>query len=407
MKKGKILSMMLVFLMMISFLPTNIYAADDTKTIGQLVVTSYDQLTTGLGDAADVSKDADGHINIKLNKNLKGQLKLNIKNAYYVFDANGKTLDGDCEGSTSGYVPESLCLEHSSKSTMVLKGNGTYKRGTYYAIFCGSGCKYIILSARLEGSVGSNGDVDVRTQLQDGYEYYTATKNGNNLFDAQNTKENQIQVDINDYSKDVYVFEQHGTHQHVYDQEVESSKYVKQAATCVTPGIYYKSCTCGAKSDSELDTFTTGHLGHDYTVQIKKEAYLKSKAKDCTEHDVYWYICSRCGKASTTISYADLDSKVEHVSSDWIVDKEATTESEGSKHKECTVCKEVLETEKIAKLNNKETVAPTAKKEAKAEIKTEVTSTKAVKTGDSTNIIEVVCLLVFSLVVLTLVRKYC
>ena len=180
--------------------------------------------------------------------------------------------------------------------------------------------------------------------------------------------------------------------------EVESSKYLKQAATCVTPGIYYKSCTCGAKSNSE---FYTGHLGHDYTVKVKKEAYLKSKAKDCTEHDVYWYVCSRCGKTSTTLSYADLDIKVDHVSSDWIIDKEATLESDGSKHKECTVCKEVLETEKIAKLENKATVTSTVKKE---EAKT---TTKSVKTGDNTNIIEVVCLLVFSLAVLTLVRKYC
>ena len=321
--------------MMISFLPTNIYANDETKNIGQLAVTTYEQLENGLGDAADVSRDADGHINIKLNKNLKGQLKLDIPGAYYVFDANGKTLDGDCETSTLGYVPESLCLEHGSNSTMVLKGNGIYKRGTYYAIFCGSGCKYIILSARLEGSIGSNGGEDVRTQLQDGYECYLATKNGKNLFDAENTKENKIEVRSLDFSEDVYVFEQHN---HVYNQEVESSKYLKQAATCVTPGIYYKSCTCGAKSNSEFYT------GHDYTVKVKKEAYLKSKAKDCTEHDVYWYVCSRCGKTSTTLSYADLDSKVDHVSSDWIIDKEATLESDGSKHKECTVCKEVLET---------------------------------------------------------------
>ena len=243
-------------------------------------------------------------------------------------------------------------------------------RGTYYASFCGTGCKYIILSARLERHIGSNGAVDVRTQLQDGYECYLATKNGK-IFSMQ-----KIQKKI----------------------EVESSKYLKQAATCVTPGVYYKSCTCGAKSHSE---FYTGHLGHDYTVKVKKEAYLKSKAKDCTEHDVYWYVCSRCGKTSTTLSYADLDSKVDHVSSDWIIDKEATLESDGSKHKECTVCKEVLETEKIAKLENKATVTSTVKKE---EAKT---ATKAVKTGDNTNIIEVVCLLVFSLAVLTLVRKYC
>ena len=55
-------------------------------------------------------------------------------------------------------------------------------------------------------------------------------------------------------------------------------------------------------------------------------------------------------KTSTTLSYADLDSKVDYVSSDWIIDKEATLESDGSKHKECTVCKEVLETEKNCKI---------------------------------------------------------
>ncbi len=58
--------------------------------------------------------------------------------------------------------------------------------------------------------------------------------------------------------------------------EVESSKYLKQAATCVTPGIYYKSCTCGAKSNSE---FYTGHLGHDYTVKVKKRSLFKIKSK--------------------------------------------------------------------------------------------------------------------------------
>ena len=42
MKKRKILSIMLVFLMMISFLPANIYANDETKNIGQLAVTTYE-----------------------------------------------------------------------------------------------------------------------------------------------------------------------------------------------------------------------------------------------------------------------------------------------------------------------------------------------------------------------------
>ena len=39
-----------------------------------------------------------------------------------------------------------------------------------------------------------------------------------------------------------------------------------------------------------------------------------------------------------------------HTAGDWIVDKEPTVTIEGSRHKECTVCRTVLETEAIAKL---------------------------------------------------------
>lgn len=39
-----------------------------------------------------------------------------------------------------------------------------------------------------------------------------------------------------------------------------------------------------------------------------------------------------------------------HSTTKWIVDKEATVDAEGSRHKECTVCKTVLDTETIAKL---------------------------------------------------------
>ena len=39
-----------------------------------------------------------------------------------------------------------------------------------------------------------------------------------------------------------------------------------------------------------------------------------------------------------------------HPTTKWIVDKEATVDAEGSRHKECTVCKTFLATETIAKL---------------------------------------------------------
>lgn len=137
---------------------------------------------------------------------------------------------------------------------------------------------------------------------------------------------------------------------HVYDQEVESSEYLATPATCMTSARYYKSCICGAKG-TEAFAATGTHLGHAY-IEVKNPQFLREKATNCKEHDTYWYVCSRCGKTSKTINkyYEDKDSKGEHISSDWIIDQQPTVAKEGSKHKECTVCKEVLETEKIAKL---------------------------------------------------------
>lgn len=142
---------------------------------------------------------------------------------------------------------------------------------------------------------------------------------------------------------------------HVYNQEVESSEYLATPATCMTPARYYKSCICGAKG-TEAFAATGSHLGHAY-IEVKNPQFLREKATNCKEHDTYWYVCSRCGKTSKTINkyYEDKDSKGEHISSDWIIDQQPTVAKEGSKHKECTVCKEVLETEKIAKLENVKT----------------------------------------------------
>lgn len=169
---------------------------------------------------------------------------------------------------------------------------------------------------------------------------------------------------------------------HVYDQEVESSEYLATPATCMTPARYYKSCICGAKG-TEAFAATGTHLGHAY-IEVKNPQFLREKATNCKEHDTYWYVCSRCGKTSKTINkyYEDKDSKGEHISSDWIIDQQPTVAKEGSKHKECTVCKEVLETEKIAKLENVKT--ETKKEETASKKETKVESKKAVTTGDNT-----------------------
>ena len=193
---------------------------------------------------------------------------------------------------------------------------------------------------------------------------------------------------------------------HVYDQEVESSEYLATPATCMTPARYYKSCICGAKG-TEAFAATVTHLGHAY-IEVKNPQFLREKATNCKEHDTYWYVCSRCGKTSKTINkyYEDKDSKGEHISSDWIIDQQPTVAKEGSKHKECTVCKEVLETEKIAKLENVKT--ETKKEETASKKETKVESKKAVTTGDNTNSIVPMALLGISLlgIYIIVMKKY-
>ena len=193
---------------------------------------------------------------------------------------------------------------------------------------------------------------------------------------------------------------------HVYNQEVESSEYLATPATCMTPARYYKSCICGAKG-TEAFAATGSHLGHAY-IEVKNPQFLREKATNCKEHDTYWYVCSRCGKTSKTINkyYEDKDSKGEHISSDWIIDQQPTVAKEGSKHKECTVCKEVLETEKIAKLENVKTETKKEETASKKEIKVE--SKKAVTTGDNTNSIVPMVLLGISLlgIYMIVMKKY-
>lgn len=193
---------------------------------------------------------------------------------------------------------------------------------------------------------------------------------------------------------------------HVYNQEVESSEYLATPATCMTPARYYKSCICGAKG-TEAFAATGTHLGHAY-IEVKNPQFLREKATNCKEHDTYWYVCSRCGKTSKTINkyYEDKDSKGEHISSDWIIDQQPTVAKEGSKHKECTVCKEVLETEKIAKLENVKTETKKEETASKKEIKVE--SKKAVTTGDNTNsIVQMVLLGISLLGIYMIVMKKC
>ena len=251
--------------------------------------------------------------------------------------------------------------------------------------------------------VCSRCDVSAKDDENAQDKYYEDTKVGNHVFSKDWNK------DSNNHWHSCTVSgcnEVSNKGNHVYDQEVESSEYLATPATCMTPARYYKSCTCGAKG-TEAFAATGTHLGHAY-IEVKNPQFLREKATNCKEHDTYWYVCSRCAKTSKTINkyYEDKDSKGEHISSDWIIDQQPTVAKEGSKHKECTVCKEVLETEKIAKLENVKT--ETKKEETASKKETKVESKKAVTTGDNTNSIVPMALLGISLLgIYIIVMKKC
>ena len=103
-------------------------------------------------------------------------------------------------------------------------------------------------------------------------------------------------------------------------------------ATCTEPQL----CTrCGAVLEKAL--------GHDYKSEVT--------APTCTEMGYTTNTCTRCGDTNKS-NYTE---PAGHKPSDWIVDKQPTTDSEGSKHKECTVCGEKLETQPIEKIYNSAT----------------------------------------------------
>ena len=101
------------------------------------------------------------------------------------------------------------------------------------------------------------------------------------------------------------------------------------AATCTQPQLCTK---CGAVLNNAL--------GHDYKSEVT--------APTCTEMGYTTNTCARCGDTTKT----DYTEPAGHKPGDWIIDKEPTTDSAGSKHKECENCGEKLETAEIEKIYN-------------------------------------------------------
>ena len=161
---------------------------------------------------------------------------------------------------------------------------------------------------------------------------------------------------------------------HTYDQETATADYKASDATCTAKATYYKSCICGAKGtetfasgevNASNHTFgawsdevpatckTTGTKGHkdctgcnkhfdadgneitDLTIPVDPANHTGTLGDWVkTDPDKHWkeYSCCHVKAEEAT-----------HTASDWITDTAATATTEGTKHKECTVCHRELE----------------------------------------------------------------
>ena len=113
---------------------------------------------------------------------------------------------------------------------------------------------------------------------------------------------------------------------------------VTKQPTCTSEGAAIKTCTkCNATVTEKLPA-----KGHTAVTDKGYPATCTTAGKTDGSH---CSVCNTVIKAQTVINATG------HKSSGWIVDKAASIGVKGSKHKECTVCKKVLETAEIPALS--------------------------------------------------------
>ncbi len=150
------------------------------------------------------------------------------------------------------------------------------------------------------------------------------------------------------------------------------------APTCTTDGYTLHKCSVCGTSYKGNTTKATGHsYGNSVVTKQPTCTSEGTKIKTCTKCNVtvteklpakghtavtdkgYPATCTTAGKTdgshcsvcNTVIKVQTVIYATGHKSSGWIVDKAASIGVKGSKHKECTVCKKVLETAEIPALS--------------------------------------------------------
>ena len=150
------------------------------------------------------------------------------------------------------------------------------------------------------------------------------------------------------------------------------------APTCTTDGYTLHKCSVCGTSYKDNTTKATGHSYGNSVVTKQPTCTAEGSAiKTCTKCNTtvteklpakghtaitdkgYSATCTTAGKTdgshcsvcNTVIKAQTVINATGHKSSGWIVDKAASIGVKGSKHRECTVCKKVLETAEIPALS--------------------------------------------------------
>ena len=335
--------------------------ANEPVDIGDNVFTSYEQLEKGLKNVADVQQDSDtGVITVTMQKNIVGRICFDIKDAYIIFNGNGKTLSGQ------GYK-EPICLENFRSSTIELVGGGIYKAGYNNCIFTGAGDKLIIRNAVIIGELYPNSDI--YAGVENGYNSYSVIRlNENNddyVVDSQGMPLKNCVKDVNLYrlvNKNFAVVPTNYEHVHKNLTKVEAKE-----ATCTAEGNKeYYVCECGKWFSDKLATTETSEAA----VKIEKKAheYETEYTKDAKYH---WKKCKNCDAVTE---------KQEHTSSGAATEENAET---------CTVCGYEIH-EKIQKESSDSSMQWQTLNKAKVVTEKAFADYKAGKESDKSDIANVV-----------------
>ena len=124
-------------------------------------------------------------------------------------------------------------------------------------------------------------------------------------------------------------------------KEVTEHNYAGVVTTPTCTEMGYTTYTCTDCGDIYIGDYVDA-TGHDYEITVT--------APTCTELGFTTYTCVVCGESHKS----DYIEAAGHAPSAWIIDVPATIEGAGSKHVECTVCGEILETAEIPQLIDKD-----------------------------------------------------